>query len=268
MANKEMFAAREWVKVRNATTEEESFLTWNGAVYAFIPGQPKHHLFNIVGMNVSRCLDNHDESWNFVSRELSFYLDPKTNEILHRWQNPWTGETVPVIHIANSPVQGRQPYAGEYGANVDGDFTTFAFDLFSTYPNPLAGDDRFLDYSPQEIYQAVELFKLTVPTKALRDPSITSISPVILGWERIGPWVPWMKMGSHPGHLIYSASGRKLAGFEELPGLLKEQIQDRIPVYRHAPKSSFSTDNITSWRYFKKHFEAYLAGKEFPLPDC
>jgi hypothetical protein len=76
-----------------------------------------------------------------------------------------------------------------------------------------------------------------------------------------------MKMGDRAGQLIYSASGRKLAGFEELPEILQEQINTRIPVYRHAPEVRIEGENVTSWRYFKRHFDAYLAGKEFPLPD-
>ena len=267
MATKEMFEARDWVKIRNSTTGERAFLAWSGSVYAFLPGESKVHLFNIVGMNVSRCLENGDESWNFVSRELTYYLDPDTDEILHSWKNPWTGETLTVMHVANSPVQSRQPFEGQYGAKVDGEFTTFSFDLFTSYPNPLGGDERFLEYSPQQLYQAVELFKLTVPTRELRNPESTSISNVILGWDRLGPWVPWMKMGDRAGQLIYSASGRKLLGFEELPELLQEQINTRIPAYQDAPKAQIEGDNVTSWRYFKRHFEAYLAGKEFPLPD-
>ena len=44
---------------------------------------------------------------------------------------------------------------------------TFVFDLFPNSPNPLAEDVRFVDYSPNPIYQAAELFKLTVPTAEL-----------------------------------------------------------------------------------------------------
>jgi len=37
------------------------------------------------------------------------YLNLQTGEILNRWQNPWTGETVGVIHVANDPVNVRLP---------------------------------------------------------------------------------------------------------------------------------------------------------------
>lgn len=262
----ERFGAREWVKVRNSTNGEESLLTWHGAVYALIPNQKKTHLFNIVGMSVSRCIYNGEESWDFTSRELTYYLHPETNEILERWQNPWTEKAVSVVPVANNPVQGG-PFKGEYPARVEDEFTTFSFDLFTTYPNPLAGDVRFLSYSPNPVYQAAELFKLTVPTADLRDPERTTVSKLLLSWDRIGPWLPWMQMGDRPGQLVYSASGRKVRDFQDLPELLQHEINTRMPIYRHAPQSELDCDNVTSWTYFRQHFNDYLAGAKFPIPQ-
>ncbi|MGB3292661.1 MAG: DUF1838 domain-containing protein [Phormidesmis sp.] len=263
MGHIEKFEAKDWVKVRNSTKGESVFLTWTGAIYALIPNQAKVHLFNMVGMNVSRSVNQGDRSWDFASRELTYYLDPETDEILHRWENPWSGETLTVMHVANNPVQGR--FKGEFSAKVEGDFTTFGFDLFSHYENPLSADERFAAYSPQPMYQSVELFKLTVPTEDLRNPEITSVPTMILGWDRIGPWVPWMKMGDHPGQLIYSGLGRKLSCFEELPQVLQDEINTHIPIYRAAPAKKEDIASVTSWTYFKEHFEAYLAGDRFPV---
>jgi len=64
--------AADWVKVRNNLDGQRSFLTWTGSVYAMIPGEPKIHLFKIVGMSVSRCIAQSDNSWDFTSRELTF----------------------------------------------------------------------------------------------------------------------------------------------------------------------------------------------------
>lgn len=260
----EKFGAAEWVKVRNSTNGEESLLTWHGSVYALIPNEKKNRLFNLVGMSISRCIYNGEDGWDFTSRELTYYLDPETNEILQQWHNPWTDKTVTVVHVANNPVQGG-PFTGEYPARVEGEFTTFAFDLFTNYPNPLAGDDRFLPYSPNPIYQAAELFKLTVPTVELRDPNRTTVSQLLLAWDRIGPWLPWMQMGDRPGQLIYSASGRKVFDFKDLPDLLQHQVDTRMPIYRHAPLAELDCANVTSWTYFRQHFDAYLAGSQFPV---
>jgi len=259
------FDAKDWVKVRSSLDATQTFLTWTGSIYAFVPNEPKKRLFKMVGVSVSRCIANQDGGWDFTSRELTYYLDPNTGEILNTWENPWTGEILPVVHVANNPVQGR--FKGRFPAQVNGDTTTFVFDLFTSYPNYLAGDERFSDYSPNPTYQAVELFKLTVPTEDLLDSEKPSVSKLLLSWDRIGPWVPWMKMGNRTGQLIYSASGLKVNSVTDLPQLLQDEINTRVPLYKNAPKSRLDQEDMTSWIYFKKHFEAYLAGEKFPLPE-
>ncbi|MBE9227934.1 DUF1838 domain-containing protein [Phormidium sp. LEGE 05292] len=259
------FDTKEWVKVRSSLDGNQTFLTWTGSIYSFVPGEKKKRLFNIVGMSVSRCIANDDETWDFTSRELTYYLDPQTDEILHKWENPWTGETVTVVHVANSPVEGH--FKGKFPGQVNGEITTFVFDLFPTYPNSLAKDESFSDYSPQETYQAAELFKLTVPTKDLENPDTVTVSEMFISWDRIGPWLPWMKMGNRVGNLIYSACGLKVKEFTDLPQLLQDEINTRVPLYKNAPKSPLD-DDMTSWTYFKKHFEAYLAGERFPIPEA
>ncbi len=213
------FQAQHWVKARASLNSSQStFLVWTGKIYAFVPEGETICLFSMVGVNVSRCLPTEEESWHFTSRELTYYLDPKTGENLKQWTNPWTQELVTVMHVANNPVQDC--FKGTFPAQVDGDNTTFVFDLFSTYPNPLATDPKFAPYSPNPIYQSGELFKITVPTQDLLDPQMQSVSKLQLCWDRIGPWVPWMKMGNLPGHLIYSAYGSKVDGVSHLPPLL------------------------------------------------
>lgn len=260
------FDAKEWVKVRSALDGTSRFLTWNGAIYSFVPNEPKKRLFKIVGLSVSRCIADTDSGWKFTSRELTYYLDPNTGEILHKWENPWTGEIVPIMHVANNPVQGY--FKGIFPAKVEGEITTFVFDLFPSYPNPLAEDSRFIDYSPNPNYQAAELFKLTVPTAELFNTELVSVSKLILSWDRIGPWLPWMKMGNKPGNLIYSATGLKVNSFEELPQLLQDEINTRLPLYKDAAKTQLDTEDMSSWTYFKHHFDAYLAGERFPLPSA
>lgn len=260
----QMLDAQQFVKIRGSTDGKQSFIAWMGSIYALIPGEPKKHLFNIVGMSVARCIDK-DGSWDFTSRELTYYVDPTTNEILRTWENPWTHEVVTVMHVANNPVQGR--FRGQFPVKVIGNLTTFVFDLFTTYPNPLADDPKFSEYSPDPIYQAAELFKLTVPTDDLNDLEQTTVSSLLLAWDRIGPWLPWMKMGNQPGQLIYSAYGSKVKDFKDLPQLLQDEIDLRVPLYRNAPKQKLDQEDMTSWSYFKQHFEAYLRGETFPIPE-
>ncbi|MFH7026694.1 MAG: DUF1838 domain-containing protein [Heteroscytonema crispum UTEX LB 1556] len=265
VAETKEFEAQHWVKTRSSLNpDESSFLAWAGKIYAFIPGEKRKLLFNMVGMSVSRCIPTKEDSWDFTSRELTYYLDPKTGEMLQKWENPWTGETVPVMHVANNPVQGQ--FQGSFPAQVEGDSTTFVFDIFPTYPNPLAENPKFAEYSPNPIYQASELFKITVPTADLFNFELSSVSQLRLSWDRFGQWLPWMKMGTRPGYMIYSAFGSKVNGLDELPQLLQDEINTRVPLYKNAAKSFLDVEDMTSWLYFQQNFQAYLAGERFPVP--
>lgn len=259
------FSATQFAKTRCATDGTATFLAWTGYLYSFMPDEPKRKLFKIVGMNVGRCIDCGEGVWDFTSREVLLYLDPDTNETQRHWQNPWTGEMLPVMHVANIPIQGT--FRRNIPAEVDGDTTTFVFDLFGHYPNPLADDPKFAEYCGHSMYGSVELFKLTVPTKDLEDPDSTTVSTLDLSWHRVGPWLPWMKMGQRSGHLIYSALGKKVKGFDDLPAILRKEIETRVPLFKDAPPAKLEDAEMTSWQYFKHHFEAYQQGATFPIPE-
>jgi hypothetical protein len=105
----------QWIKTRASLDANESnFLSWTGNIYSFIPGEKRQLLFKIVGMSVSRCIPTGKGSWDFTSRELTYYLNPETKEILHQWENPWTEEKVTVVHVANSPVQAGLAHLKPY----------------------------------------------------------------------------------------------------------------------------------------------------------
>jgi Protein of unknown function (DUF1838) len=261
----------EFLRTRCSMDGRNSYIEWRGAVYAFVPGEKQQKIFNIVGMSVARCFQNQQppnqpQQWVITSRELNFYLDPKTNQILNRWQNPWTQEEVSVMHVANNPVQSIVRN-GEYPVSIDRGTVTFSLDIPITYPNVLASDPKFLDYSADRFYQAGEFFKFTVPLATIVNPSVVTASDVSGSWNRIGPWLPWMKMKGKPGQLVYSSTLQKRLNFDDLAPVLKQEINSRLPLYREAPACFLAAKNETSWSYFQKHFDAYLQGVQFPIAE-
>ena len=106
---------------------------------------------------------------------------------------------------------------------------------------------------------------MSVPTADLQNPETTSVSKVMLAWDRVGPWLPWMKMGDRLGHLIYSAWGGKVSSLTELPLLIQNEINTRVPLFKNAAKSLLDQENMNSWIYFKQNFDAYLKGEKFPI---
>ena len=100
---------------------EEVVYYWEGNVYTRIAGEKDRHLFHYWGMNVRASKGFTDPvkgyGYRLVTREVLFYLDPKTNEVVRTWKNPWTDEEVDVVHITNDPVNAPISWArGERGA--------------------------------------------------------------------------------------------------------------------------------------------------------
>lgn len=254
----------ELVRVRCRLDGEQVITTWSGVVHGVVPDQPIRPLFDVVGMNVARCLEV-DGAWHLTSRELMYYLAPGTDRPLARWHNPWTDERVPVVHVANRLVQSR------LGAGVPlelaGGRAILVLDVPLRYPNPLAHDERTRPYSPAAMYQAIEMFMLAAPASSLAAAGEPTVTELTLSWHREGPWLPWMNMGDRPGHLLYRAHGRRVDREEALAPFLRDELAVRLPLYREAPRCVVTgRTNETSWTYFASALDAYVAGATFPLP--
>jgi hypothetical protein len=199
------------------------------------------------------------QGFRMVSREILFYKDPTTGEIIDEWKNPWSGETVKVLHIANDPVNMRapvfpvradgKPYESEIKVMGDHWWGTTTVPLF--YRNPLAGD--YQDYVGGT-YHAAEMFNFFGRMSDLTDPKKHS-ADVNVAWARISDWLPWMKMRGRAGVLYFNGAGSKLDSYAELPAGMRAAIEARAPIYREPPPVDDQRPNETSWTYFKKQME-------------
>jgi hypothetical protein len=259
------YTVADMMRIRCATDGSEAFYEWQGKVFSFVTGEKQRLLFRVIGMNVARCKPMRDGSWLVITREIQLYLDPSTGALLQQWENPWTHETLPVVHVANNPVQNRYPNV-PYRAGTIGTLAVFNEDWPLTYPNPLAGNEQFAHYGNAPLYQASEMFKYYAPISAITDTSSPAVTNAHISWTRTGPWLPWMKMKTTPGYLVYSAWGGRVQGYKQLSPLLRREIDTRLPLYQHAPTCWLATKNETSWSYFIKHFDAYLKRVQFPIP--
>ncbi|MBT3502706.1 MAG: DUF1838 family protein [Candidatus Marinimicrobia bacterium] len=260
-------AVRIMRKVTATLEDGEPTLFWfYGSVFSHIVGEKDKLLFNFQGMNIraTKTVSNDKNGYGYawVSREVLIYTDPKTDEIIHTWENPWTNETVDIIHIANDPVNSRFPiYAnGSRGPFKlpavihDGHFLMkLSIPLF--YQNALGGKfQKFVG----GMYQAHEMFNWYARTDDLFDAEKSTADDVTIAWTRNAQWLPWMKMGSRLGETLYHGSGKRVASFDELPKVLKDAINSHYPKYKEPPPLDDSRPNETSWTYFKK----ILSGEE------
>lgn len=243
---------------------------WSGKVYSRVRGEPDRHLYNGEGMNIRQCVKISDPKrgtgYRQVSREVMFYLDPKTNEVLRTWENPWTGETVKVMQIANDPVNSRPnyPYSEDGKPYTLPDikrqgnwmFMPITVPLF--YHNVLAGD--YQDYVGNK-YHSMEIFDFAFIADEMLDTKYPTSYPSI-SWVRISDWMPWMKMRGRQGQIVFNAMGAKLKSYDELPKTIKDEIALNHPEYNAPPPADDPRPNATTWTVFKAMIDAERVEKK------
>lgn len=242
------------------------YWNWRGDVYSRRQGERDRLLFRVEGLNTRTCVSVSDpqrgEGFRSVSRELLIYIDPQTNRPLSRWTNPWTNETVDVMHVANDPVNGEfYPRAADgtpttWRGHAVGSswFMTTTVPLF--YPNPLGGD-----YQPEvgATYHATEMFNFMGDMANLTTRSARG-ADVQVGWVRISDWLPWMRMNGREGEIYMHTAGRKVLRWEEVSELMRNEVATYYPAYRNPPPGDDARPNVTSWGYYR----AVREGRETP----
>ncbi len=255
-------------KIQCSTEDNvEKTYVWHGRAYARRQGERDKLLFGLLGMNVRQCVtvtnDKGEDGYRQVSREIMLYLDPQTGEILRDWENPYTGETVEVIHVANDPVNsrganfgyGRDGKVAQLPVKMVGDYWQMNIEVPLFYYNVLAGEyQKYVGGT----YHATEMFNFYGMADELLDEDNTFVNPGV-SWVRISQWLPWMEMNGRDGVMYFNAQGTKLDSWDDLPKMMKDEIAASYPDYRHAPPGDDARPNETSWTYFKKIFDQRAA---------
>jgi hypothetical protein len=244
-----------YVKVRGSLDPKEETVVYDeGVIYAVLPNQPIKPLFKFQMYNIGR-FEKTDSGYQLITREMLAYQDLTTGQILNKWYNPYTKDSVEVLHVWNDPVNSRNEARGfsiPY-TRLANDRLCFYIDVPLFYPSPLKKAD-WPQNSRSDMYQAAELFQFFVSEKDVQNKKLKSV-PFDIAWNRFSDFLPWMRMGDSPGHMMYSSRGSKLkGGWNDLPQNIKDFVLKTAPEYQHAP-DKYTAPNMTSWKYFKKVME-------------
>ncbi len=196
----------------------DSFVYFEGTVDAFAFGENALPLFRLVGFNVRRRVE-HSGVLYMTSREIAFYLDPVSGELLETWINPKTGQVNRVLPVLNDPVNIKL----SAGAATDfGPCWSYRMEVYPCYPLP----------GQEKRYTSGEHFSLFLDKQHwLQGRS----DLVVYSWSRTGPWLQWMEMGDTPGFLQYHAHGRCLGQVGELPEWLVKLVRENYPTFLSSP---------------------------------
>ena len=239
---------------------------WSGKIYARVQGEPDRHIFNGEGMNVRQCVAVEDpkrgKGYRLVSREVMFYTDVKTGQIIRKWANPLSGEMVDVMQINNDPVNSRPSFPitadgkpTSISVRRQGRWMFMPFEAPLYYENPLAGG--YQDYIGGK-YHAMEIFDFAYDAEEMLNTKNATAYPII-SWVRISDWMPWMKMRGRQGQLVFNAMGNKLKSYDELPKVLKDEIALNYPTYTAPPPGDDARPNATTWTEVKKLIDSQRA---------
>lgn len=239
-----------FVRMRGNTDGTDSIADWHVTVFIVEPGKRAMPIMRLDGFNVGRAIKQADGSYQWLSREVAYYRDLKTGQIMDKWENPLTGKTNDILHVINDPVNGKfAPATFNVPWRVKGDDVFLTTDVPLAYPNALQPAD-FPEESTGPTYFASEHFLFFAKMADFDNPKLTSV-PSTYAWTRTGPWLPWMKLGQRPGYVLYSGQGKKLKSAADLDPVVREVTEKNHPHFMKAP-TTLATPNETSWSYYKK----------------
>lgn len=193
-----------------------------GVVTGVREGEKLQDLFRFEGFSSYRMEPLEDgRGYRRLLREVGFYTDLETGEILEEWKNVYTGETVKTVPVANDPFNseirdtfGQPP---QYGGLNEADKrpeipfflpweprgNTMNLDrhIHLYYPSALQPDEWPRE-SPGKFSRVSEYFLYQIPMADLHNPDLTHVN-YTGSWARVTPWLPWMYMDQAQGHIVY-----------------------------------------------------------------
>jgi len=227
---------------------------YGGTVCGVRRGEAVRPLMGFEGFSATRLVDNGDGSYQKLLREVVFYSDLQTGEILETFLNPYTNEEVRVVPVANDPfnivIEKYYPKGPSYGGLREQeeerrpmilpwkitkpDTVTLATDIHLFYPSALQPEEWPRE-SSGEFVQVSEMFRYIIARKDLEDTSKTSVE-YSGAWSRITPWLPWMLMGQAPGHAFYMGTMGAYDNLDMLSDNAREYAEKNYPKYFDAPE--------------------------------
>jgi hypothetical protein len=225
-----------------------------GIVHGVRDGEAVRPLLGFEVFSAIRVLKQPDGSYQRLCRELIFYRDLASGALLDEWDNPYTGERVRVVDVANDPfnyvISEYFPEPPSYGglnadqrpprrplrlnwALVGDDMLVLERDIHLFYRNAL-DPAKWPRESSGPMNRVSEMFRYVIRREDAENPALTHL-PHVGFWSRVTPWLPWMLMGPAPGHVLYVGRFHSVRP-EQVPPAVLARVKERFPQFLVAPE--------------------------------
>lgn len=238
------------------TDGRQVFGRCSGTINGVRPGEAVRTLMGFEVFSAIRVVRRADGNFDRMCKEVVFYTDPKTGDPLDVWDNPYTGERVRVVDIANDPYNwvirdwvgpSALPGVDTHDLAKPADAKPFALHWSEFGPDTLVIHEGGHAYYPNRLdpaawpressgkmVQVSELFRYFVRRADVANPKPDHL-PHNGIWMRITPWLPWMLMGGEDGHVMYEGEFRPADTLAYHPPKVIERVRARYPQYLEAP---------------------------------
>jgi hypothetical protein len=245
-----------YARLRTNVDMKSTHYGWyDGLVIGVAPGEALRNICGARGVMCSRLLPLEGEhGYRRVQREVIYYYDLETGEVLDEMLNPYTGETVKVVHVANDPfnrviretAMSRPTFGGLnqeterpaekpilYKWTDKGDRLTLERHIHLYYRNAL-DPKKWVRESSGPMNRASEFFQYNVSLDDMQNKELTTVDYVGY-WGRVTPWLPWMLMGQAPGHCLYQCQTASAQSLDDVPSEIIDYTAKHFPKYLEAP---------------------------------
>ena len=203
--------------------DEPTVSAFHGLMFGMVGDQRLKPLFGYTGFGIfqSKLLENGNV--RIRGKEVGYFTDPISGDVLEEWDNPYTGERVKVFNFLNDRIRGEltpEMPRFQFGDASDaptlmnegsietredgsapfilpweryGDNMMLAWDYTHRYKNPVTADKWPKSHTGTYINPS-EHFTFQTDYHRLVDRSVPSVE-FSGGFARLSPWWPWMKMG-------------------------------------------------------------------------
>lgn len=226
---------------------------YSGVLMGVVPGQAVRELVGIIGMSTQRLRAVPEQGgYQLLQKECGFFTDLSTGAVLDRWLNPYTNEFVEPFHIANPavnrwilPVVKEERFYDRVQSEAPverpfvlpwkraGDRVMLEQRTHFWANNPLDPAVWKRESSGPRI-QVSDCMSYNARYDDLVDPRLDSVE-YSGHWVHVRPWQPWMLMGAHPGHCLYSAMTGSALRAENVPAQILGIVRERLPEFLQPP---------------------------------
>lgn len=226
---------------------------YRGRIMGVSPDGPVRDLLGIKGLSSQRLQPLADRpGWKLMQKEVGIFFDLESGEVVDQWDNPYTSETVDILHIANPSVSRTiEPVIRDarFYEDPEGEIEEGIPFLL---PWQRAGDRIFVEdhrhlwvKNPLDpmvwkretsgaMIQVSDMMSFNVRASDLADPTLMSLESWG-SWVHVRPWQPWMLMGDAPGHCLYNCFTGSADTLDDIPRDIVQVVRERHPDFLSPP---------------------------------